>query len=66
MFRARTAGGGRDDTYLWPRLVQKFAEGQTSYEYELIKLESTRDDKIYIYIYIYIYIPGIYILYRTK
>ena len=25
-------GGRRDDTYLWPRLVQKIAEGKTSYE----------------------------------
>ena len=31
--KART--GGEKGRHLWPRLVQKIAEGKTSYEYEL-------------------------------
>ena len=38
--KART--GGEKGLHLWPRLVQKIAEGKTSYE--LFRLESKSDD----------------------
>ena len=41
--KARTAEGRRDDTYyLWPRLVQKTAEGKNLYKTSYINIKPPR------------------------